>query len=41
MRRAAEASVSLLTQEDNANITLEDLAASGLTTDIVFEEEDD
>ena len=33
--------VSLLTQEDNANITLEDLAASGLTTDIVFEEEDD
>ena len=33
--------VSLLTQEDSANITLEDLAASGLTTDIVFEEEDD
>ena len=33
--------VSLLAQEDSASITLEDLAASGLTTDIVFEEEED
>ncbi len=33
--------VSLLTQADSASITLEDLAASGLTTDIVFEEEVD
>ena len=33
--------LSLLTREDSASITLEDLAASGLTTDIVFEEEDD
>ena len=33
--------VKLLAQEDDGEITLEDLAASGLTTDIVFEDEDD
>lgn len=33
--------VSLLAQEESENISLEDLAASGLTTDIVFEEEED
>ena len=33
--------VSKLAREDEARITLEDLAASGLTTDIVFEEEED
>ena len=31
----------LLAQEDRQDISLEDLAASGLTTDIVFEEEED
>ena len=33
--------VSMLAREDEARITLEDLAASGLTTDIVFDEEED
>ena len=33
--------VRLLAQQESGNITLEDLAASGLTTDIVFDEEDD
>lgn len=33
--------VRLLAQEESDNISLEDLAASGLTTDIVFEEGDD
>ncbi len=33
--------VKLLAQDDEGEITLEDLAASGLTTDIVFEDEDD
>lgn len=33
--------LNLLTQADAGEITLEDLAASGLTTDIVFEEADD
>lgn len=32
--------LNLLTDEDDGEITLEDLAASGLTTDIVFEDED-
>ncbi len=31
----------LLAQEDSGQVSLEDLAASGLTTDIVFEAEDD
>jgi len=33
--------VRLLAQEESDKISLEDLAASGLTTDIVFEEGDD
>ena len=33
--------LSLLAQEESEAISLEDLAASGLTTDIVFEDEDD
>ena len=33
--------ISLLAKEDSEGISLEDLAASGLTTDIVFEEEED
>ena len=33
-------SVSVLAQEDTGSISLDDLAASGLTTDIVIEEDD-
>ena len=33
--------LSLLTREDSDSISLADLAASGFTTDIVFEEEED